>query len=121
MYVLDGPNASLSHNSALVMIETQIEYLLGALRHTGPGTVLEVEAEAEAAYADEMARRSVGKAWTSGCSNWYVDRRNGRQSLLWPGRATEFQERFGTFDPEPYQITSSPLTNFGVRIAPTRP
>lgn len=102
MYVLDGPNASLSHNSAVVMIETQIDYLLGALRHTSPGAVLEVSAQAEAEYAREMADRSVGKPWTSGCSNWYVDRRNGRQVLLWPGRATEFHDRFATFDPRPY-------------------
>jgi cation diffusion facilitator CzcD-associated flavoprotein CzcO len=102
LYVLDGPNASLSHNSAVVMIETQIEYLLGALRHTAPGMILEISARAEAEYAHEMAVRSLGKPWTSGCSNWYVDRRNGRQVLLWPGRATEFRDRFGAFDPRPY-------------------
>jgi cation diffusion facilitator CzcD-associated flavoprotein CzcO len=102
LYVLDGPNASLSHNSAVVMIEAQIEYLLGALGHTAPGTVLEVTAEAEAEYAREVAARSIGKPWTSGCSNWYVDPRTGRQALLWPGRATEFRDRFATFDPRPY-------------------
>jgi cation diffusion facilitator CzcD-associated flavoprotein CzcO len=102
LYVLGGPNASLSHNSAVVMIETQIEYLLGALRHTAPGMILEVSAQAEAEYASEMAVRSISKPWTSGCSNWYLDRRNGRQALLWPGLATEFRDRFGTFDPRPY-------------------
>ncbi|MEO6019852.1 MAG: NAD(P)/FAD-dependent oxidoreductase [Knoellia sp.] len=104
MYVLDGPNASLSHNSAVVMIEAQIEYLLGALQHTAPGTVLEVTAEADADYAHEMAVRSIGRPWTSGCANWYIDTRNGRQVLLWPGRATEFRDRFGTFDPRPYDV-----------------
>lgn len=104
MYILDGPNASLSHNSALVMIETQIDYLLGALCHTPPGTTLEVTAAAEERYAREMTVRSIDRPWTSGCSNWYVDLRNGRQSLLWPGRATEFRDRFGTFDPEPYVV-----------------
>jgi cation diffusion facilitator CzcD-associated flavoprotein CzcO len=103
MYILDGPNASLSHNSAVVMIETQIDYLLGALRHTAPGTVLEVSASAEDGYAREMAARSVDKPWTSGCSNWYVDPRSGHQSLLWPGRATEFRERFASFDPRAYE------------------
>ena len=103
MYILDGPNASLSHNSALVMIETQIDYVLGALRHTQPGKVLEVTAAAEDGYALEMTVRSIDRPWTSGCSNWYVDARTGRQSLLWPGRATEFRDRFGTFDPDPYE------------------
>ena len=107
MYILDGPNASLSHNSAVVMIETQIDYLLGALRHTPPGTTLEVSASAEDGYAREMAARSVDKPWTAGCANWYLDPRTGRQSLLWPGRATEFRDRFGTFDPEPYEARRS--------------
>ncbi|WP_374967851.1 flavin-containing monooxygenase [Terrabacter sp. BE26] len=104
MYVLDGPNASLSHNSALVMIEAQIDYVLGALRHTPTGVALEVTAAAEEGYAREMTARSIDKPWTSGCSNWYVDSRTGRQSLLWPGRATEFRDRFATFDPEPYVV-----------------
>ncbi|GAA2747900.1 NAD(P)/FAD-dependent oxidoreductase [Terrabacter aerolatus] len=103
MYILDGPNASLSHNSAVLMIEAQIDYVLGALRQTPPGVALEVSAAAEDRYAQEMAVRSVGKPWTSGCSNWYTDPRNGRQSLLWPGRATEFRERFATFDLAPYE------------------
>jgi cation diffusion facilitator CzcD-associated flavoprotein CzcO len=109
MFILDGPNASLSHNSAVVMIETQIEYVLGAIRRTAPGLILEVSAEAEAEYAREMFVRSIEKPWTSGCSNWYVDHRNGRQALLWPGLATEFRDRFGTFDPRPYDETATPV------------
>lgn len=104
LFVLDGPNASLGHNSAVVMIEAQIDYLLDALRQFGPGSVIEVAAEAENAYAAEMASRSAQTAWTSGCTSWYLDPVSGRQVLLWPGRATEFQERFGHFDPAPYTV-----------------
>lgn len=109
MYILGGPNASLSHNSAVVMLETQIEYLLGAISHTPPGTILEVSAEAEYEYAREMALRSADKPWTTGCSNWYVDQRNSRQALLWPGLATEFRDRFGAFDPHPYGEIANPV------------
>jgi cation diffusion facilitator CzcD-associated flavoprotein CzcO len=93
LFVLDGPNASLSHNSAVLMIEAQVEYVLGALRHIGAVGVLEVGARAEQEYADEIARR---------CANAYVDPRCGRQTLLWPGRVGEFRERFATFEPGPY-------------------
>ncbi|GAB3878921.1 flavin-containing monooxygenase [Terrabacter terrigena] len=124
MYILDGPNASLSHNSAVVMIETQIDYLLGALRHTESGMILEVSSEAERALALEIADRSRGKPWTSGCSNWYVDPRNGRQALLWPGRATEFRERFSTFDARPYAVRTVGFESSlprGVNTAVRRP
>ena len=33
MFVVNGPHASLGHNSAVVMIETQVKYILGALEH----------------------------------------------------------------------------------------
>ncbi len=35
MFVLDGPNAALGHNSAIYMIETQLDYVLGALEFMG--------------------------------------------------------------------------------------
>jgi cation diffusion facilitator CzcD-associated flavoprotein CzcO len=104
LFVLDGPNASLSHNSAVLMIEAQVEYVLGALRHVTAGAVLEIGATAEQDYADEMAQRSAGLPWLSGCANTYVDPRSGRQTLLWPGRVEEFRERLAIFDPAPYAI-----------------
>ncbi|MCW2839597.1 MAG: dependent oxidoreductase [Aeromicrobium sp.] len=104
LFVLDGPNASLSHNSAVLMIEAQIEYVLGALRFVEDGGVLEVGARAEREYATEMARRSTGRPWVSGCANAYVDPRSGRQVLLWPGRVDEFRERLAVFDPAPYDV-----------------
>ncbi|MET0930934.1 MAG: NAD(P)/FAD-dependent oxidoreductase [Aeromicrobium sp.] len=104
LFVLDGPNASLSHNSAVLMIEAQVEYVLGALRHVAERGVLEVGEGAEQEYADEMARRSLDRPWLSGCANAYVDPRSGRQTLLWPGRVDEFRDRFATFDPAPYDV-----------------
>jgi cation diffusion facilitator CzcD-associated flavoprotein CzcO len=103
MFVLNGPNASLGHNSAIYMIETQVEHVLGALDHVGPGRPLEVTAEAERAYTadvDALARETV---WLrGGCRSWYVDEASGRLTLLWPGSARSFRERNGVFDPRPY-------------------
>jgi 2-phospho-L-lactate guanylyltransferase (CobY/MobA/RfbA family) len=104
LFVLDGPHASLSHNSAVLMIEAQVEYVLGALRHIAAGRVLEVDAGAEQQYADEIARRSADRPWLSGCANTYVDPRSGRQTLLWPGRVDEFRERLAVFDLAPYTV-----------------
>ncbi|MBE9373839.1 NAD(P)/FAD-dependent oxidoreductase [Saccharopolyspora sp. HNM0983] len=107
MFVLDGPNASLGHNSAIEMIETQIDYVLGALQHLrrhGART-LEVSLEAERAYTRDIDRRSRSTVWlTGGCRSWYVDERSGRLTLLWPDSARAFRERNGTFDPAPYVV-----------------
>lgn len=104
MFVLDGPNAALGHNSAIYMIETQLGYVLGALDALAePGVLaLEVTAEAEAAYTAEIDERSASTVWLTGCDSWYVDPESGRLTLLWPGTAVSFRERNGTFDPGPF-------------------
>jgi cation diffusion facilitator CzcD-associated flavoprotein CzcO len=104
LFVLDGPNAGLGHHSALEVIEAQVGYVLGALDHLdAAGGTLEVSAEAEAAYTREVDRRAAGTVWLrGGCRSWYVDERSGRLTLLWPGRAAEYRERFGVFDPAPF-------------------
>ncbi|NAZ83370.1 FAD-dependent oxidoreductase [Kineococcus sp. R8] len=112
MFVLDGPNASLGHNSAVHMIETQIGYVLGALDHLAhePGP-LEVSRAAERAYTREVDALSARTVWLrGGCRSWYVDERSGRQTLLWPASGRSFAERNGTFDPAPFR-PSAPLSS----------
>jgi cation diffusion facilitator CzcD-associated flavoprotein CzcO len=107
MFVLDGPNASLGHNSAIHMIETQIGYVLGALDYlaTAPDAVLEVTAAAEQAYTRDIDAMSRSTVWIrGGCNSWYVDDRSGRLTLLWPDSAQSFRERNGVFDPRPYRL-----------------
>ncbi|MFD7311920.1 flavin-containing monooxygenase [Promicromonospora sp. NPDC059942] len=111
LFVLDGPNAGLGHHSALEVIEAQIGYVLGALDHLdATGEPLEVSAAAEAAYTAEVDRRAAETVWLrGGCRSWYVDERSGRLTLLWPGRAAEFRERFGEFDPAPFALDGLPV------------
>lgn len=115
MFVLDGPNAALGHNSAIYMIETQLGYVLGALDHMARNTfdAMEVTAAAEQAYTREIDQRSASTVWLTGCNSWYVDPRSGRLTLLWPGTAASFRERNGTFDPQPYLIESRPVDEGG--------
>ncbi|MFT4122517.1 MAG: NAD(P)/FAD-dependent oxidoreductase [Microbacteriaceae bacterium] len=88
LFVLDGPNAGLGHNSAITMIEAQIDLVREVLR---PGEVVEVDAAREDAWTAEVDRRAAGTVWTTGgCESWYLDPRLGRLTLLWPGFAHEF-------------------------------
>lgn len=107
LFVINGPNAGLGHNSAIYMIETQIDYILGALRHraTRAGSVLTVSAAAEDRYTrmiDDLAGSTV---WmTGGCESWYRDPRNGRLSLLWPDFAHEFRAMNSEFSADDFDI-----------------
>lgn len=102
LFVINGPNASLGHNSAVHMIESQIDYVLAALDHRESAGVelLEVTAEAEAAALARLDALSADTVWTNGgCESWYVDAASRRLTLLWPDFAFAFREELGRFDP----------------------
>jgi cation diffusion facilitator CzcD-associated flavoprotein CzcO len=91
LFVLNGPNASLGHNSAVLIMEEQARF---AAELIAAGREVRVSAEAEAAHTAEIAARAAGTPWLDGgCRNWYTDARSGRLTLLWPGTVADFRAR----------------------------
>jgi len=116
MFVLNGPNASLGHNSSVLMIEEQAAYAVRALalRDRLPDRVLRTRPEAEAAYTAEIAAAASSTPWmTGGCSNWYVDERSGRLTLLWPGTVQAFRERLSAADGSEFARVGAPVNEGG--------
>lgn len=116
LFVVNGPNASLGHNSAVHMIESQIEYVLAALDHleTTGSDLLEVSAHAEAASVARIDALSTDTVWTNGgCESWYLDP-NRRLTLLWPDFAFAFREELSHFDPAAY--SPSPHSRYRDRM-----
>ncbi|WP_144784114.1 NAD(P)/FAD-dependent oxidoreductase [Microbacterium sp. BH-3-3-3] len=112
LFVLNGPNASLGHNSAVLMAEEQAAYVVRALaeRDRRPDRVLRVRPEAEAAYTDEIDAAAASTPWITGrCRNWYVDSRSGRLTLLWPGTVQAFRERLTGADGSEFEPAHSPV------------
>jgi cation diffusion facilitator CzcD-associated flavoprotein CzcO len=92
LFVLNGPNASLGHNSAVLMAEEQAAYVVRALARRDGG-VLRVRPEAERAYTERIDAAAASTPWIAGgCRNWYVDDRSGRLTLLWPGTVDAFRD-----------------------------
>jgi len=99
LFILNGPNASLGHNSSLLMLEEQAAYAARTIAARPTGAILRPDPVAEQAYTDMIVRRSRTTAWvTGGCRNWYVDERSGRLTLLWPGTVTEFRAQLRAAD-----------------------
>ncbi|WP_295840113.1 NAD(P)/FAD-dependent oxidoreductase [uncultured Microbacterium sp.] len=112
LFVLNGPNASLGHNSAVLMAEEQSAYVVRTLaeRDRRPDRTLRVRPEAEAAYTDEIAAAAASTPWlTGGCRNWYVDERSGRLTLLWPGTVQAFHERLVGTDGSEFEPAHAPV------------
>lgn len=51
---------------------------------------IEVKKEAEDAFNRFVERRMKGLVYTSDISTWYIDKRTGKNHLVWPGSQLEF-------------------------------
>jgi cation diffusion facilitator CzcD-associated flavoprotein CzcO len=99
LFLLLGPNTGLGHSSMVYMIESQIGYVIDALRvmrELGVD-VAEVREEAQARSNADLDARMAGTVWTTGCSSWYLDR-TGRNATLWPDWTWRFRRRTAAFD-----------------------
>jgi hypothetical protein len=83
------------------MAECQIAYVIDALKTMrGP---IEVTAEAQEAYNEEIQGRLTGAIWSQGgCRSWYLDAQ-GRNTTLWPGFTFQFRRATARFDAESYR------------------
>jgi cation diffusion facilitator CzcD-associated flavoprotein CzcO len=110
LFILVGPNTGLGHNSMVYMIESQVAYVVAALLHMrahGLG-LIEVRAEAEKAWNEQVQRDMAGTVWmTGGCASWYLDA-SGRNTTLWPGFSFEFRRALRRFDPGAYELAPAP-------------
>ena len=104
-FMLPGPNTGLGHTSVLLMLESQIEHVLNALRYLEGRELAAVEPtpDAQARFVEEVDRRMARTVWTrGGCLSWYLDP-TGRNSTLWPGLTPSFKRRVRYFDPAEYR------------------
>jgi hypothetical protein len=87
------------------MIESQLNYVLDALRqaHRRGVSSLEVRPETQRAYNEEIQARMPGTVWMSGCASWYIDR-NGRNTTIWPDFTFKFRRRTREFDIQSYLL-----------------
>jgi cation diffusion facilitator CzcD-associated flavoprotein CzcO len=105
LFLVVGPNTGLGHSSLVFMIESQIAYVLDAIktmRKKGLASV-EVRADAQARFNAEVQRRLRRTVWASGCMSWYLTR-TGKNTTIWPGFTFEFRLRTRRFDEESYDV-----------------
>lgn len=107
MLFLIGPNTGLGHTSMIYMIESQISYLSGALRHVQQSGIatFDVRADVSADYNQALQRRMHRTIWTTGgCASWYLDE-HGNNTALWPDFTFAFRRLTRSFDAEAYRTT----------------
>ncbi len=119
LFTLLGPNTGLGHNSIVYMIESQLNYLLDALRLMEARQIerIEVRPEVQNAYNADLQRRLAGAVWSSGgCVNWYIDE-DGRNVAIWPRQTWSFRRLTRRFDPGSYRLGPAPPAAASAREA----
>ena len=103
-FMLMGPNTGLGHSSMVYMIESQIQYVLDAVKkmdREGWQSV-EVKADAQSRYNASVHAKLGDSVWqTGGCKSWYINE-NGRNTTLWPGFTWQFRQQTRRFDAEQF-------------------
>jgi len=97
-FQLIGANTGLGHSSMVYMIESQLAFVIDAIRkiEAAGGAVPDVRPDVAAAYNARLQRKLPATIWGSGCSSWYLDPA-GRNLTLWPGFTFDFRRRTRRF------------------------
>lgn len=102
-FMLMGPNSGLGHNSVLLMIETQVKYILQCLKWLDPRRgrplmdAIEVREDVQKKYNDRLQQRFDKSVWRSDgsvyqlpCKSWYKTK-DDKVFALWPGFVSSYR------------------------------
>lgn len=103
LYFTFGPNSGPGHNSALVYMESQIGYIVRAVKTLRERKLrsLEVRAEAQERHNRALQRRLAKTNWNSGCSSWYLTA-DGYNATMYPGFAAQYARQMREFSVKDY-------------------
>jgi cation diffusion facilitator CzcD-associated flavoprotein CzcO/acetyl esterase/lipase len=106
LFIMYGPNTNLGSGSIIFQLESQMSYILDAVRKLRrSGGWLSVRPEVQASFDREIQERLETSVWMTGCNNWYVDQ-HGRNTNNWPGFTLEYRRRTRRLDLSDYERTS---------------
>jgi len=98
LFFMTGPNSGPGHNSLLVYVEGQIDYVVravGAIRR-GDLRYLDVRDDVQRRHNEQIQRRLRKTTWMSGCRSWYLTE-DGFNASMYPGFATQYLRQMRSF------------------------
>ena len=102
-----GPNSGPGHNSALLYMEAQIDYIVDAVRLIEERCIriFDVRKDRQDRYNETIQRRLSNTTWNSGCASWYLTK-DGHNSTMYPGFATQFTRELSRVDLDDYLVAA---------------
>lgn len=107
LFVLIGPATGLGHSSMIYMIESQLNYLVDAMRTMRDRCLrtVEVREPVQDAYNEDLRAETDGTVWVTGCESWYLDDK-GNAPAVWPDFTFAFRRATREFDLSAYRRTA---------------
>jgi cation diffusion facilitator CzcD-associated flavoprotein CzcO len=93
-FMMLGPNTFLGHNSVIMMIEAQADYVLDCLKQMKQRglRIIDLRADSQLRFDQWLQSRLQGSIWQAGgCRSWYQDDA-GRNVALWPGFIANYRQ-----------------------------
>ncbi|MEE1787490.1 NAD(P)/FAD-dependent oxidoreductase [Streptomyces sp. SP17BM10] len=123
LFFVIGPNTGLGNSSMILMIESQLNYVVDALTTLGSigAAAMQPTVRAQRQWNLELQHRMDRTVWsTGGCRSWYQDH-NGKNTVLWPGSTTAFRRATRKVDLGEYELImrKTPATASGPAQAPS--
>jgi cation diffusion facilitator CzcD-associated flavoprotein CzcO len=107
-FMLLGPNTGLGHNSVVLMIEAQVQYVVSCLKllRRRRKRALNLRSGRLEDFMKRIDRRLANTVWQAGgCRSWYQDQNTGKNVAIWPGSVVEYMLRTRRVTARDYQLT----------------
>ena len=93
-FIMTGPNTGIGHTSAIVVIESQVEYIMQAIKAVRDQQCQSIAptVEAEASYTNFVHSEMENTVWhKGGCNSWYKSA-SGKVIAMFPGFSFTFRK-----------------------------
>lgn len=105
LFMLSGPNTGLGHSSIVFMEESQLNYVIEALKFAlSTNSLVAPSNEAAVSWTRLVRQKLPDTVWASGCSSWYLNA-HGENTTIWPDFTFAFRRATRHFDRADHTIS----------------
>ncbi len=106
-FMMLGPNSATGHTSALIMIESTVNYVIKCLELMNSRGLqhLDPDPQVVAQYNGRLQRDMKKMVFSGGCDAWYTDD-NDYNFTLWPYSAARFVYEQNKVDPDEFRVSA---------------
>ncbi|ARU56745.1 monooxygenase [Oleiphilus messinensis] len=108
LFMIFGPNSGPGHNSALVYMESQLDYAVKGISKILSENLklMDVRSDKQRRFNADIQRRLAKTNWNSGCKSWYLTE-DGFNATMYPGFASQFKAQMEKFKSTDYRIVKA--------------